>query len=635
MITEYPLKTVLRKADLSTRISKWSLELGNFDIRYEPRTAIKGQALADFIAELTPELNESLKLVEEVTTECSVRAQTNRRALGTPAQAEKPNEERKGRIWKMFQGDVWSLHVDGASNSRGAGAGIVIVSPEGVMHENALTIGFTASNNEAEYEALVSGLKMAKHLGAETVQVYNDSQLIVNQIKDQYSLKDPRMEKYYDKVWELIREIGTVEIEWVGLERNAHADALASLATACAASPNRTILLGEVESPSIEHERQEVLHISLGPSWMDEIYAYLKHEKLPTDTKEAYRVRCKASYFYLDPSDQMYRRSFTGPDLKVVHDSQVENVLRELHEGSSGCHSGGRSLSHRALTQGYWWPKMKKTSEEYAKKCEQCQKHATHLLWPAEVLQPITSPWPFAQWGLDLVGKLLTAPGGYKHLITATDYYTKWVEAEPLITITATDVERFLWKNIISRFGVPYAIISDNGTQFVAEAIEKLCKKYNVRIFHSSVSYPQGNGQAEASNKTISAGIKRRLTLKRGKWAEELPKVLWGYRTTPRRSTGRTPFSMAYGMEAVLPLATLIPIARTENFDVPTNDEAVDRELDLAEELRDEAHLKHSSYQQEVARGYNKNVRMRPFNIDDLVLREVVQKSKKTKFKPN
>lgn len=92
---------------------------------------------------------------------------------------------------------------------------------------------------------------------------------------------------------------------------------------------------------------------------------------------------------------------------------------------------------------------------------------------------------------------------------------------------------------------------------------------------------------------------------------------------------------MAYSMEAVLPLATLLPTDRTESFDVPTNDEAMDRELDLAEELREEAHLKHASYQQEVARGYNKNVRMRPFNIDDLVLREVVQKYKKTKFKPN
>ncbi|KAH7851147.1 hypothetical protein Vadar_007795 [Vaccinium darrowii] len=85
---------------------------------------------------------------------------------------------------------------------------------------------------------------------------------------------------------------------------------------------------------------------------MDEIYAYLKHEKLPTDRKEAHKVRCKASYFYLDQSDKMYRRSFMGPDLKVVHDSQIESILRELHEGSSGCHSDGRSLAHRALTQG-------------------------------------------------------------------------------------------------------------------------------------------------------------------------------------------------------------------------------------------------------------------------------------------
>ncbi|KAH7857866.1 hypothetical protein Vadar_017295 [Vaccinium darrowii] len=105
----------------------------------------------------------------------------------------------------MFQGEVWRLHVDGESNSKGAEVGIVLVSPEGIIHENALTIGFPASNNEAKYEALISGLKMEKHLGAETVQVCSDSQLIVNQIKDQYNLKDPRTVKYYEKVWELIR----------------------------------------------------------------------------------------------------------------------------------------------------------------------------------------------------------------------------------------------------------------------------------------------------------------------------------------------------------------------------------------------------------------------------------------------
>ncbi|KAH7840417.1 hypothetical protein Vadar_016551 [Vaccinium darrowii] len=278
---------------------------------------------------------------------------------------------------------------------------------------------------------------------------------------------------------------------------------------------------------------------------------------------------------------------------------------------------------------------MRKSAEDYVKKCEACQKHSPILHQPAMCLQPVTSPWPFAQWGLDIVGVLPTAPGGFRHLITATDYFTKWVEAEPLIHITATEVEQFIWKNIISRFGVPYAIISDNGTQFVAEAIKTLCKKKNIRVYNSTVAYPQGNGQAEASNKSISSGLKRRLTNKRGKWVEELPKVLWGYRTTPRRGTGRTPFSMAYGTEAVLPLAAVAPSARTEAFHPATNDEHLASELDQIEDLRDEANIKYAAYQQAVAQGYNKNVRTRPFNIDDLVLRAVVQKKNKKKFMPN
>lgn len=250
-------------------------------------------------------------------------------------------------------------------------------------------------------------------------------------------------------------------------------------------------------------------------------------------------------------------------------------------------------------------------------------------------LQPVTSPWPFAHWGLDLVGVLPTAPGGFRHLVTATDYFTKWVEAEPLITISSEDIERFLWRNIISRFGVPYAIISDNDTQFVAEGVNALCRKRGIKVHHSTVAYPQGNGQAEATNKAISAGIKRRLTNKRGKWVEELPKVLWGYRTTPRRSTGRTPFSMAYGVEAVLPLAATLPTSRTETFHPQTNEENLAASMDEIDTLRDTAYIRHATYQQEVARGYDKRVRLRPFNVDDLVLREVVRKNRKKKFMPN
>lgn len=209
------------------------------------------------------------------------------------------------------------------------------------------------------------------------------------------------------------------------------------------------------------------------------------------------------------------------------------------------------------------------------------------------------------------------------------------MEAKPLVTTTESDVRRFVWRNIVTRFGVPYAIVSDNGSQFVGKDLTGLCAEFGIKFFNSTPAYPQGNDQAEASNKTICAGLMRRLKAKRGKWAEELPHVLWAYRTTPRRSTGQTPFALAYGMEAVIPLASKFPTVRTEHFDAPTNDAAIERDLDLAEERREEARLKLANYQQEVARGYNNSVRIKKFKPDDLVWKKVVEKSKKKKFMPN
>ncbi|XP_058180090.1 uncharacterized protein LOC131298629 [Rhododendron vialii] len=154
-------------------------------------------------------------------------------------------------------------------------------------------------------------------------------------------------------------------------------------------------------------------------------------------------------------------------------------------------------------------------------------------------------------------------------------------------------------------------IVSDNGTQFVGKDLTNLCAEFGIRFFNSTPAYPQGNGQAEATNKTVCAGIKRQLNSKRGKWAEELPRVLWAYRSTPRRSTGQTPFSMAFDMEAVIPLESKFSTLRTETFDPKTNNDAMAQELILAEEKRDDARLHLAEYQQQVAKGYNRSVRVK------------------------
>ena len=132
------------------------------------------------------------------------------------------------------------------------------------------------------------------------------------------------------------------------------------------------------------------------------VTAFLSSEQLPKDKKEAHKLRNKALRYYLDPQGKLYKKSLSSPYLECVHPDKVEELLTEIHEGGCGAHSGKRSLAHRAVTQGYYWPPMRVDDECYVKKCEQCQKFSPLTYFPVEELSSITSPWPFAQWGLDI-----------------------------------------------------------------------------------------------------------------------------------------------------------------------------------------------------------------------------------------
>jgi len=158
---------------------------------------------------------------------------------------------------------------------------------------------------------------------------------------------------------------------------------------------------------------------------MDEIIEYLKNDVLPEDHHRRYRIRIRSARYWLSPKGLLYRRSFTGAYLRCVHPSEVEGILQELHEGSCGSHAGGRSLSHRAITQGYWWPYMQKDALKFTRKCPSCQFFSDKIYRPAGELHLLTSPWPFAKWGLNLVGSLLWASGNRRYLVVATDYFTK------------------------------------------------------------------------------------------------------------------------------------------------------------------------------------------------------------------
>ena len=190
------------------------------------------------------------------------------------------------------------------------------------------------------------------------------------------------------------------------------------------------------------------------------------------------------------------------------------------------------------------------------------------------------------------------------------------------------DVKRFIWKNIVTRFGVLNVLISDNGLQFYYKAFWKYFSNLGIKNRYFTLAYPQGNGQAEAVNKVIVNGLKKRLDDAKGRWVKELPHFLWTYRTTPRKSTGETPFSMTYGAEAVIPLENGFPTMRSSAFTSDGNNELLKKNLDLIEKRREDARVQLAYYQHKLKRGYDMNVKLKPLAPGDLMLRKVVGNTK-------
>ena len=240
----------------------------------------------------------------------------------------------------------------------------------------------------------------------------------------------------------------------------------------------------------------------------------------------------------------------------------------------------------------------------------------------------ITSPWTFAQWGIDIVGPLPLGKGQVKFLLVAIDYFTKWVEAEALAMITEARIQNFVWKNIICRFGIPLMIISDNGRQFDSQGFRDFCSDLGIKNQFSSPGHPQANGQTEVTNQTLLRIIKTKLDDAKGAWLNELPNVLEVYRTIARTPTGETPFRLTYGTEAVILVEVGVANTRRTTFSEEGNDDKLWLSLDCLDEERDKASSRMAEYKRKMAKYYNKRVKLRQLNIGDLVLHKFTTATK-------
>ena len=229
--------------------------------------------------------------------------------------------------------------------------GLVLISPERITIEKSLRLGFSATNNEAEYEALLEGMSMVKKLGRKSVNMLSDSRLIVGQVNGELEVRDERMQEYLDQAKRLRSHFDSFSLLHISRSGNTHADSLTTLATSSAQCLPRVILVEDLHRPSVM--KTGVIHvhsIRVGPSWMDPLVLFLKEDALPEEKSEANKIRGKASRYWLSEDLKLYKCSFSRSYLLCVHSNATELILEELHEGIYGSHTGDRSLSHRAIT---------------------------------------------------------------------------------------------------------------------------------------------------------------------------------------------------------------------------------------------------------------------------------------------
>ena len=213
------------------------------------------------------------------------------------------------------------------------------MSLEKIVIEKSLRLDFSATNNEAEYEALLEGMAMVQRMGGRSIKLFSDSRLVVGQVRGEFEAKDERMQGYLGQVKCMQSKFDSFDLLHVPISGNAHADSLAILATSSAQDLPRVILVEDLYKPSRIGDTVQINQIRAGPSWMDSVIQFLKDDILPEEKVKADKIRTKATSYWLSEDHKLYKCSFLGPYLLCVHPEQTESLLEDMHEGIYGSHT--------------------------------------------------------------------------------------------------------------------------------------------------------------------------------------------------------------------------------------------------------------------------------------------------------
>nr|GEY58958.1 hypothetical protein [Tanacetum cinerariifolium] len=383
----------------------------------------------------------------------------------------------------------------------------------------ALRFRFDATNNEAEYEALIAGLRIAEQMGVKNLQANVYSWLVANKINGTYLLKEADMIQYLEKLRTLTSSFKAFSISQILRSENKKADALSKITSTSFAHLSKQVLVEELKEKSINEVEVLAVVEEEGDTWMTPIFKHLTKETMPADVKEARALRRKSQQFAII-NGTLHKKSFLGSWLRCVGQLQVNYVMREIHEGTCSMHAGTRSIMAKALRIGS---------------------------------------------------------------------------------------------------GFSREIISDNGKQFRDNPFKDWCEKLCIRQHLASVKQPQTKGLVERANRNLDEGKKARLNARSKYWMEELSHVLWAHQTMIKSSNGDTPFSLTYRTKVVIPVEIGMPILWTAKVNLEQNDEALEINLDLLEERREQAAIREAKSKAKMDKYYNSKVRSANFKPRDLV----------------
>nr|ABA97822.1 retrotransposon protein, putative, Ty3-gypsy subclass [Oryza sativa Japonica Group] len=374
--------------------------------------------------------------------------------------------------------------------------------------------------------------RIAISLGIRRLIVRGDSQLVVNQVMKEWSYLDDTMTAYRQEVRMLEDKFDGLELTHVLRHNNEAADRLANFGSKQEAAPS-DVFVEHLYEPTVPRketiEAMDTQGVSMiEADWREPFIKFLSKQELPQDKNEAEQISRRSRLYIIHETD-MYKKNPSGILQRCVSLEEGRQLLKDIHSGICGNHAAAWTIVGKAYRQGFFWPTAVSDADKIVRTCEGCQFFARQIHLPAQELQTIPLSWPFAVWGLDMVGLFKRAVGGYTHLFMAIDKFSKWIEAKPVITITA-DKARDFFINIVHRFGVPNRIITDNGTQFTGGAFKDFCEDFGIKICYASVAHPMSNGQVERANGMILQGIKARVFDRlhpyAGKWVNQLPSVL-------------------------------------------------------------------------------------------------------------